>query len=93
MQAYAAGFAEGHITASLTAAHAHNVLAEWRHAEDDGSFPPLSVVHWLMDNVEFMKTRSLTHSHDAFWRHVGLVLHQLHGVVAGAAAGGHSDAF
>lgn len=91
MQAFAAGFAEGHITAALTAAHAHNVLAEWRHAEDDPSFPTPSVVQWLMDNVKFMTMRSRKHPHDVFWRQVGLVLHQLHGVAAGAAAGGHSD--
>ena len=37
-----------------------------------------------------MTLRSQIRVYDAFWRQVGLVLQQLHGVVAGAAAGGHS---
>jgi hypothetical protein len=90
MQAFAAGFAEGFVTAALTAAHARNIVAEWRSAEDDRSFPTASVTQWLMHNVDYMALRSQMRVYDAFWRQVGLVLQQLHGVVAGAAAGGHS---
>ena len=89
MQAFAAGFAEGHVTAHLIAAHARNVAAQWRIAEDDSTFPTPPVRRWLMDNVEFMTLRSQMRPFDAFWRQVGLVLLQLHGVVAGAAAAGH----
>jgi len=90
MQAFAAGFAEGYVTADLTASHAHNVVAEWRSAEDDRDFPTPAVTKWLLQNVDYMTLQSETMMHDAFWRQVGLVLQQLHGVAAGAAAGGHA---
>ena len=48
------------------------------------------MTQWLTDNVDYMTLHSQIRVYDAFWRQVGLVLQQLHGVVAGAAAGGHS---
>jgi hypothetical protein len=93
MQAFAAGFAEGHVTAHLIAAHARNVAAQWRSFEDDRTFPTPSVKQWLTDNVEFMTMQSRLRPFDAFWRQVGLVLHQLRGVVAGVAATGHDTPF
>ena len=58
MQAFAAGFAEGFITAALTSAHARNVVAEWRSAEHDRHFPTPNVTRWLMQNVDYMTLRS-----------------------------------
>lgn len=69
-KAFAAGYVEGYLTASLIAKTAYNL-------EDDVQYLP-----FLMDQLEWME--SMVSSNDPFWRRVGLLISQLRGLEEGA---------
>jgi hypothetical protein len=81
LQAYAAGLAEGYLTGVQISQHSMNTFASYWGM----GLPPQPFVDYIESNLAYMHKQAdaLGHS-DAFWRHVGLILAQMQGILDGS---------
>lgn len=81
LQAYAAGLAEGYLTAAKVSQHFSNTFVSYW-----GQGPvPQPFVDYIETNLAYMlKQSDSLGSSDSFWRQVGLILKQMRGVLDGA---------
>jgi hypothetical protein len=81
LQAYAAGLAEGYLTGVQISQHSTNTFASYWGM----GLPPQPFVDYIESNLAYMHKQAdaLGHS-DAFWRHVGLILAQMQGILDGS---------
>ena len=79
-QGFAAGFAEGYLTAERTFQHAYNMMCQ---VDCSGIAPPEVAIFFEEQNAWIRSEIALNKDSDAMWSFMSFLVHQFDGLVAG----------
>ena len=79
-QGFAAGFAEGYLTAERTFQHAYNMMCQ---VDCSGKAPPEVAKFFEEQNAWIRSEIALNKDTDAMWNFMSFLVHQFDGLVAG----------
>jgi hypothetical protein len=79
-QGFAAGFAEGYLTAERTFQHAYNMMCQ---VDCSGTAPPEVATFFEEQNAWIRSEIALNKDTDAMWSFMSFLVHQFDGLVAG----------
>jgi hypothetical protein len=94
---FAAGFAEGFLTAERIAQNIVNGFAStWPPAAGETKSevaPPADVVAWVLKQRDYVVSKTRAQPHDAYWQQAHGAYQQLHGMQLGAQLAGFNISF